>query len=412
MSTLTGSRQRILIVDDTPENIHILMEFLRHDYAIIVATNGERALRVARTEPMPDIILLDISMPGMDGYEVCTQLKNSEKTCHIPIIFVTAKTNEEDERRGLELGAVDYILKPFSPVLVTTRIRNHLSLRRHQEHLEELVEHRTAELQLALEAAEAASRAKSTFLATMSHELRTPLNSIIGFTDLIHIKGCGDITPEQEEYLGYVLENARHLLSLINNILDFSKIEAGKMRLELGTTEIRPLISSTLLIVKERANRNSISIKVDVDELLPATMRIDQQMVKQVLVNLLSNAIKFTPNGGAVTVEARWVARDDLSIPQTREHPAAEQLLISIHDTGIGIAAQDLQRIFEPFVQGDNSATRKHEGSGLGLALSKMMVELHGGAIWAEPPAEGRGALFRFTLPLLTQHDHVPALID
>lgn len=395
-------RQRVLIVDDTPENIRVLMETLRDEYAIMVATSGEKALQACQANPKPDIMLLDINMPGMDGYEVCSRLKADARTASIPVIFITAKSDASNEQRGLELGALDYVHRPFNPVIVRARVRNHLDLQSHRQHLEVLVAARTAELSMALEAAQAASRAKSTFLATMSHELRTPLNSVIGFTDLIHRKGCGEISSAQEEYLGYVLANARHLLQLINNILDFSKIEAGKMELERCMVDIRSVISGSLLILKEQADRNGIVLREIVDAALPERLWVDGQKIKQILINLLSNAVKFTPLGGEVTLVARAEEKKEISVNSSGNGDIiVNMVLFSIRDCGPGIKPEDKQRIFEPFVQADSSSSRKHEGSGLGLALSKMMVELHGGTIWVESDNPGGGATFSFTLPLL-----------
>lgn len=257
------------------------------------------------------------------------------------------------------------------------------------------------ELRLSKEAALASNRAKSAFLATMSHELRTPLNAVIGFTDLIRVRGCGEITESQEEYLGYILDSARHLLALINDILDLSKIEAGKMELTLGDVDIRSLLASSLIIIKDRADKHRIVVRDAINERLPATIRADMLKVKQILYNLLSNAVKFTPSGGTITLSAR-LATDD-HVPSSlsgRELPASSYLLITVSDTGIGIKKEDIRRIFEPFEQSDSSSTRQHEGTGLGLSLSKMMAELHGGTIWAEPNPDGAGSSFHFVLPM------------
>jgi signal transduction histidine kinase len=395
-------RHVILIVDDTPENLQVLGYMLEQDgYEVLVAASGPEAIENATASPAPDLILLDIMMPGMDGYEVCTFLKTNESTRNIPVIFATALTGDFDEHKGLELGAVDYIRKPFKPELVRTRVRNQLELKRYRDNLEELVAQRTAELTLAKEAAEAANRAKSVFLATMSHELRTPLNSINGFTDLIHRKVYGELNPEQVEYLGYVLENGRHLLALINDILDISKIEAGKVELELSRVNIRDLLANSLHFVKERAESHNIRVLSDISAAVPQNMRADERKLKQILINILSNAVKFTPDGGEVTLTARVARPEELpDVPSCGEIPTAEAILISVTDSGIGIRQEDMQRIFEPFVQGDNTSTRKYEGTGLGLALSQKLVALHGGVIWAESGNERPGSTFFILLPI------------
>lgn len=260
------------------------------------------------------------------------------------------------------------------------------------------------ELRLAKEAAIASSRAKSAFLATMSHELRTPLNAIIGFSDLIRIKGCGEINDSQEEYLGYILDSSKHLLALINDILDLSKVESGKMELTLSKVDIHRVITGSLNIIKKYAEQQGIAIYYTLDEHLPKVIRGDELKIKQILFNLLSNAVKFTPNGGSVTVSTGTVTAESVqSPPHNQELPVGNYLLLSVTDTGIGIKKEDIHRIFEPFEQSDNSSTRQHEGTGLGLSLSKMLAQLHGGTIWATPNPEGVGSVFYLTIPINQQ---------
>lgn len=397
--TEQAHRYTVLVVDDTPDNIHIVMATLHDEYALLVATNGPKALELARSEPPPDLILLDIMMPEMDGYQVCTILKSQEETKNIPVIFVTGMNDDKDERKGFELGAVDFIRKPFRPALLRARIRNQIELKQYRDHLRDEVELRTAELKQAKEAAEAANRAKSAFLATMSHELKTPLNTVIGFTDLVHRQECGDLNPTQQEYLGYVLECGHHLLALISDLLSLSKIEAGKLQLELAQSEVRRIINDSLLFVKELARRRAITVTATLATNVPELCLLDDRKVKQILINLLSNAVKFTPDGGIVRLQTRLVDQKELQRMQPGHTiNAATYLLFSISDSGIGIKAGDLQRIFEPFVQADDATTRKYEGTGLGLSLSKNLAELHGGTIWAESPQE-QGSTFHIVIP-------------
>jgi signal transduction histidine kinase len=230
---------------------------------------------------------------------------------------------------------------------------------------------------------ESASRHKSEFLANMSHELRTPLNAIIGFSEVLSEGMFGDINEKQAEYLKDILESARHLLSLINDILDLSKIEAGRMELESAEFDLPAAIGNALILVRERASRRGIALGSTIDESL-GTLKGDERKVKQVLLNLLSNALKFTPEGGRIHVRADL--RDGV----------AE---ISVSDTGIGISRADQDAVFQEFRQ-VGSAEKKAEGTGLGLALSRKFVELHGGRIWVESQV-GAGSTFTFTLPLM-----------
>jgi signal transduction histidine kinase len=229
---------------------------------------------------------------------------------------------------------------------------------------------------------EAASQHKSEFLANMSHELRTPLNAIIGFSEVLSEKMFGDINEKQTEYLQDILESGRHLLSLINDILDLSKVEAGRMELELSEFDLPNAIDNALILVRERASRRGIRLGSTIDERL-GMIGGDERKVKQVLLNLLSNALKFTPEGGRIDVSAR--AHDEV----------AE---VSLTDTGVGIAPEDQEAVFEEFRQ-VGTADKKVEGTGLGLALSRKFIELHGGRIWVQSQV-GHGSTFTFTLPV------------
>jgi signal transduction histidine kinase len=229
---------------------------------------------------------------------------------------------------------------------------------------------------------EVANRHKSEFLANMSHELRTPLNAVIGFSEVLLDRLFGELNDKQEEYLQDILSSGRHLLSLINDILDLSKIEAGRMELELGSFDLPVALDNALTLVRERAGRHGITLGVNVESGIGEIVA-DERKVKQVLVNLLSNAVKFTPEGGKVTV---GVARADGGVE------------IAVTDTGTGIAAGDQEAIFEEFRQVGSDYTRKREGTGLGLPLSRRFVELHGGRIWVKSEL-GKGSTFTFSIP-------------
>jgi signal transduction histidine kinase len=230
---------------------------------------------------------------------------------------------------------------------------------------------------------DAANRHKSEFLANMSHELRTPLNAIIGFSEVLQERMFGDLNAKQAEYIGDIIASGRHLLALINDILDLSKVEAGHMELQLTRFSLPATIENTLTLIRERAARQGIAVAVEVEDGLGEVVA-DERKIKQVLLNLLSNAVKFTPEGGRVGVRA---ALSDGMVE------------LSVRDSGIGIAPEDRETIFEEFRQVGADEARKREGTGLGLALARRFVELHGGKIWVESEI-GRGSIFIFTLPV------------
>jgi len=230
---------------------------------------------------------------------------------------------------------------------------------------------------------EVANKHKSEFLANMSHELRTPLNAIIGFSEVLLERMFGELNEKQDDYLKDIHSSGRHLLTLINDILDLSKIEAGRMELEPSTFDLASALSNAMTLVRERAQRHGITLEQQVDPQL-GEVTADERKFKQILVNLLSNAVKFTPDGGRIDVNAR------------REE---DNVVIAVHDTGIGIAAQDQAAVFEEFRQVGRDYTNKQEGTGLGLTLTKKFVELHGGRIWLDSEP-GKGSTFTFTIPV------------
>jgi signal transduction histidine kinase len=230
---------------------------------------------------------------------------------------------------------------------------------------------------------EVANRHKSEFLANMSHELRTPLNAIIGFSDVLAQGMAGALDPKQTEYLEDIRSSGQHLLSLINDILDLAKVEAGRMELTLSQFSLRAALANAVTMVRERAARHAIGLDLTVEGV--DLIRADERKVKQILFNLLSNAVKFTADGGMIEVIA---GRED------------DQALVSVRDSGVGIAPDDQARIFEEFRQVGSGTPASSEGTGLGLTLTKALVELHGGRIWVQSEV-GKGSTFSFTLPIL-----------
>ena len=244
---------------------------------------------------------------------------------------------------------------------------------------------RTRDAEQAQAEAEAATKAKSEFLANMSHELRTPLNSIIGFSEVLEDELLGTLNESQRKNVMYILKAGRHLLSLINDILDLSKVEAGKMELELSQMSLKELLDSSLVMQREKALRHGIQLDLRMDPLTDRVIEADERKLKQIMFNLLSNAVKFTPDGGSVQV-------------RTRDLAETQEIEISVEDTGIGIEPEDIPKLFKGFSQLETAYDKRYEGTGLGLALTKKFVELHGGHI--EVTSEfGQGSRFAFALP-------------
>ncbi|HEX6250302.1 MAG TPA: response regulator, partial [Gemmatimonadaceae bacterium] len=264
---------------------------------------------------------------------------------------------------------------------------------------------------------EDASRMKSEFLANMSHELRTPLNAIIGFSELLADGLVGDMTEKQRGFIGDIFSSGKHLLSLINDILDLSKVEAGKMMLDIESVQVASLFANSLSIVRERAAARQIHLSMDAPSTL-GSICADGRKVKQIVYNLLANAVKFTGERGEVTLRASHVTRAEVGAPCTtwaaRTFPLSENgfesfLRISVLDTGIGISRDELQHLFKPFNQIDSSLARKFEGTGLGLAMVKLLAELHGGTVAVES-AVGEGSCFTVWLPMRNDGEMVRAL--
>jgi signal transduction histidine kinase len=380
-------KAKILVVDDVPDKLlalQVILEELHEE--VVLANSGTEALRHLLSEDFA-VILLDVNMPIMDGFETAALIRQSRRHEHTPIIFVTAFPDDTHAVRGYSLGAVDYILTPVVPEILRTKVAVFVDMYRLNRQIQRQAQERIAlaEEHAARVAAERASQAKSQFVANLSHELRTPMNAIIGMTDL----SLGEsLSPLVREYLLTVKSNARLLLELLNELLDFSKLEAGKFVLDSRPFGLREMLADVARNFGFRAAEKGLQLGCRVDEAVPEGLLGDELRLRQVLINLLSNAVKFTEAGSI-----RVVVALDL------QTPAEAYLRFSVEDTGIGIPPGDQERIFAPFMQVDASTTRRHGGTGLGLTIASDLIRAMGGrlAVRSEP---GQGSVFYFSISL------------
>jgi signal transduction histidine kinase len=358
----------ILIVDDNPNNLQILGKVLtENNYGVEFATSGRQAFEWLADRKF-DLILLDINMPDMDGFQVCEKIRSDANLSYIPIIFLTAETERQSILKGFELGGQDYVTKPFDSRELLARIETQLALRETLEKLE-----------IEKEKAQSADHLKSAFIATMSHELRTPLNSIIGFSGILLKEKQGPLNDEQKKQLGIVQNSARHLLTLINDILDISKIEAGQLKLSYQKFNLSEITEKVIDTCQPMADKKNLTLSVDINNKSEEIIS-DPLRVQQILLNLVNNAIKFTEKG---KVNIRIRSEQD-------------SVRIEVVDTGIGIEKNKIDQLFKPFSQIDSGTTRKYEGTGLGLSICKKLTEMLHGTIEVQS-SPGAGSTFIVT---------------
>ena len=382
------SQSTILIVDDNPKNLEVLGKLLQVEkYKIEFAINGKAALEWLELRQF-DLVLLDINMPGMNGFEVCKKIRCNPRLDNVPVIFLSAEIERESILKGFELGAQDYITKPFDSRELIMRVKTHLLLKKSIEELEvlntsleEKVKERTLQLNEAKERAEASDRLKTAFMNNISHEVRTPLNGILGFASVIVQPGITD--KEKMTFLEILENSSERLLNTITEYMDISLIVSGNQHVNKEPCFVTHILKTVFDKFKLPSAKKSIALTLDIPhELEGIQIHSDETLLLKIVNNLMDNALKFTKEGGII-------------IGFTLIENKVE---FFIKDTGIGISKEAHQLIYDYFMQENISNSRSYDGSGLGLSISRGFVKLLGGEIWFESE-KGKGSTFYFTIP-------------
>lgn len=354
----------ILIVDDIPANLKLLGDILKGEgYKVRPVPSGALALQVAEKEK-PGLILLDIMMPEMDGYEVCRRLKENKLLHDIPVIFISALNETNDIVKALKYGGVDYITKPFRAEEISARVKIHIKLRQQSIELQEL------------------NVTKDRFFSIIAHDLRGPMGGFMGLTDLLTEELSNMSRAEIQGFLGSMRDSATNLFKLLENLLQWARIQQGGIIFSRERVLFRPIVIESLEMIKESARKKGITIICDISEQLEVFA--DSNLIQTIIRNLVSNAVKFSRRGGTVNISAKTTA--DKSIE------------ISVKDTGIGMDRYMAENLFRLDVKNGRPGTEGEQSTGLGLLLCKEFIEKHGGHIRVESEV-GKGSVFTFNIP-------------
>lgn len=354
----------ILIVDDIGANLKLLGGILiTEGYKIRQVTSGELALQVAKNEK-PDLILLDIMMPGMDGYEVCRRLKMNPELKEIPVLFISALSETNDIVKALQAGGVDYINKPFQAEEVKARVRTHLELHRKSKELREL------------------NATKDKFFSIIAHDLRGPFSGFLGLTNMMAEESESMTSDKIQIFSGAMRDSATSIFSLLENLLEWARLHQGLFMFEPESFFLMPMVSEKINPVLGSANKKGIEIRYEIPEGLEVSA--DTYMLASIIRNLVSNAVKFTVKGGNIVIGAKKVPDNSVEI--------------FVRDTGIGMSPKMVDDLFRLEIKTNRTGTEEEPSSGLGLILCKDFVEKHGGRLWVESE-EKIGSAFYFTLP-------------
>jgi len=362
------NKPTVLIVDDTPENIALVSSIMKGVCRTRVAISGEKALGIAFSSDPPDLILLDIMMPGMDGYEVCRRLKADPGSSDIPIIFLTSKSQMEDETRGFELGAVDYITKPISPPILVARVKTHLDLQRQKRLLQESYEH-LVELE----------GWRDNLVHMIVHDLRGPLTAVIGNLDFLKSFEMSNFTNEGKEVVEIARSAAQALVEMTSSVLDVSRMESTDMQLNVTECDLVEIAREVAARFASLSGNRKILVRLPSE---PVRLIADPDLISRVVQNLLGNALKFTPKSGEIVL---GVESD------------ADKVRVSVKDSGPGIPPEYQDRVFDKFFQVEARQQGKKYSTGLGLTFCKLAVEAHAGRIGVKSEL-GQGSTFWFEL--------------
>ncbi len=371
------NQYKVLVVDDIPQNIQVVGNILG-DKGIKMgfAMDGEQALQIIEKQEL-DLILLDISMPKINGYEVCNQVKKNPKKKHIPIIFLTAKVQDEDMIKGFELGAVDYITKPFNPAILISRVFTHLELKNSRDKMAgyiKIIDNRNKELK-------ALNNTKDKLFSIISHDLRGPVGNIKSVLEMLNKKE--NLKGEDKALLELATKASFSAYVLVENLLSWAQVQTGQLAFYPRNANINALITVITELLQLTAKNKNINITFEPKE--PLIAYIDEQMFNTVIRNLISNAIKFTEENGRIEIKTKYINNDLIEI--------------AVIDNGIGISEEDISKIFSPEEHFSNYGTKKEKGTGLGLELCQGFINKNGGELSIESEV-GKGSTFSFTVPV------------